>query len=579
MRDALEKASAYFPGLDGGTLYTRPRQVVTAHRLEEVAPALDVVRRAVEDGKHAAGFVAYEAAPAFDTALAAHAPGPLPLLWFGLYDAPTPCAMPETNPGAPALTCREGIEAAAYHEAFAMIQAEIAAGNTYQVNYTWPLHGAFDGDGQALFQMLHARQPTPYGAFIHLGRHQIISVSPELFFRLDGHRIETEPMKGTAPRGRYPEEDARMRAQLHAAEKERAENLMIVDLLRNDLGRIARPGSVRVQALFQTQRYDTVWQMTSRVAAETDAEVPAIFGALFPCGSVTGAPKVQTSRIIRRVEPEARGVYCGAIGWWQPGRQACFSVAIRTLTLDRESHEAVYPVGSGVTWDAEAETELRECRQKAAVLQYARPDFELLETLRLDGEYTLLERHLARMRASAEYFGYPFDEDALRDALENRAQGLTGPQRVRLLLARDGAFRIESTPLPDTPQPVFRLALASSPVASSDRFLFHKTTHRAVYDRHRAAFPDADDVILWNERGEITETTIGNLVIEIDGERLTPTRDCGVLAGTFRAELLASGEIREAVVTKPMLHAAQHVWLINSVRGWVEAALDPVTSA
>jgi para-aminobenzoate synthetase/4-amino-4-deoxychorismate lyase len=390
-----------------------------------------------------------------------------------------------------------------------------------------------------------------------------------LFFRLDGQRVVARPMKGTRPRGRWLDEDEAIRADLVASEKDRAENVMIVDLLRNDLGRIARGGTVRAPRLFDVERYETVWQMTSTVEAETEASLPALFAGLFPCGSVTGAPKIKTMEIIRDLETGPRGVYCGAVGWYGPGRRGAFNVPIRTVAIDQRAGRATYRVGSGVTWDSAPSAEYDECIDKAAVLRAERPAFQLLETLLYEGgAYFLKDRHLERLTASARYFGFAVDTGRVEDALSRAAAEFgPGPTRVRLLVGRDGAVTIEAAPA-GAPR-VFRLGLADAPIDSRDVFLQHKTTHRAVYERARVGRADCDDVVLFNERGEVTEATIGNVAVCLGGLWVTPPRACGLLPGTYRDFLVARGELVERVVPVEELRAAVGVALLNSVRKWV----------
>lgn len=556
--------------LAGGTrVFTGPREIVTAYRVEDVWPALLRVAAEVDAGAWAAGFLAYEAAPAFDEALDAHHPAPgLPLLWFGLYDgyteaeaAPAPGAW-RVGPWAASVT------EADYRAAIAQIREHIAAGDTYQVNYTFPLHATFEGDAEAWFHALCAAQRSENAVYIDTGRHVVLSASPELFFALDGETLTTRPMKGTRPRGRSSEEDLALAAALAGSPKDRAENVMIVDLLRNDLGRISPAGAVTVPRLFEVERYDTVWQMTSTVATQTTASVPEIFRALFPCGSVTGAPKIATSRIIRELEAHPRGVYCGAAGWWGPARQAHFNVAIRTVVIDRETATAQYPVGSGITWDSDPTEEYRECFDKAALLTHRPPEFALLETLLWEeGAFFLLEEHLARLAASAAYFGYPYERAKIESAMRKSVAQTPARARVRLTLSANGGIEVTLTeaPAPGTP---IRVVIAAQLIDRNDVFLYHKTTHRHVYDGMRAKHPGVDDVLLWNAAGEVTESTIANIVVEISGVRYTPPVSCGLLPGALRAHLLKTGEIQERVITVDELRHAERAWLINSVRGW-----------
>jgi len=589
------------PAADPPLYFARPVRVEQAMRVEDVASALERIAAAVDAGLWAAGFIAYEAAPAFDSALAAHAPLPdMPLLWFGLYESPRGGRSPACHAEAlregwdRATVPTEGLQEppqslgqsawrigpwtpllseADYLAAIARIRDHIAAGDTYQVNYTFPLRASFAGDSLAWFDHLLAAQRTAHSAYVDAGRFRVLSLSPELFFALDGDRLTTRPMKGTRPRGRWTEEDRAFAAELRASAKEQAENVMIVDLLRNDMGRISETGSVGVARLFDIERYETVWQMTSTVTSRTTAPLPRIFEALFPCGSVTGAPKIQTTKIIRALEPHPRGVYCGAVGWCAPGRRATFNVAIRTVTVDTRDHTASYHVGGGITWDARAESEYQECLAKAALLHHDRPEFALLETLRWDGEFHLLAEHLDRLAASAEYFGFPFRRDAVLAALYDAVRDAPRPARVRLLVDRSAVPSVETRPL-DAPR-VLRIGLAATPVDANDVFLYHKTTRRAVYEAARAARSNCDDVILWNGRGELTESTIANLVLDLDGVSWTPPVECGLLPGTMRARLLAEGRIREARFRREDLRGAARVRLLNSVRGWIDVELIP----
>lgn len=566
-------------GAAGRRRFTRPVEIINAHTLEEVRPALAEVERAAARGMYAAGFVAYEAAPAFDRALKAGpgVPG-LPLVWFGVFDGESEQGTDvEGEFGVSEWEPSVGRDA--YERSVEAVREAIARGDTYQVNYTLRLRARFEGDDFAFYERLRAAQRTRFGAYLNAGRFRVLSASPELFFRRRGRRVETRPMKGTAPRGRFGEEDERIAARLAASEKNRAENLMIVDLLRNDLGRVAETGTVRVEELFKIESYSTVFQMTSTVACELreGATLADVFAALFPCGSVTGAPKVSTSRIIAALEGEPRGVYCGAVGFVAPGGDAAFNVAIRTVVIDSETGGAVYGVGGGVTWDSTPGGEYEEALDKTKVLTERPTDFELLETLRLDADgYHLLEEHLARLEASAEYFDFPVSMADARAALGRHAEEHAGggARRVRLLVSACGRARVESEPLGETPPAPRRVAYALTPVDSSDRFLFHKTTRRGVYEARRAERPGLFDVLLWNERGELTEFTNGNLVVELDGGRWTPPRESGLLAGTFRADLLRRGEVAERVLTKRDLTRAARVWFVNGVRGWVEVVAD-----
>ncbi|MFW5856775.1 MAG: aminodeoxychorismate synthase component I [Planctomycetota bacterium] len=467
----------------------------------------------------------------------------------------------------------------AYLRAIDEVHERIAAGATYQANLTMRLRARWTGDPLVLFRRLAAAQPTPYAAYLETDALAICSASPELFFQRDGETLVSRPMKGTAPRGCTPDADADAARALAASAKDCAENAMIVDMIRNDIGRVARYGTVRVRDAFACERYPTVWQLVSTVEGRTDAPTAEVLRALFPCASITGAPKAKTMEILAGLETAPRRVYTGAIGCLMPGRRARFSVAIRTAVVDRVGGAAEYGVGGGVVWDSTGAGEYAESLLKARVLDglNAPPEpWRLLESLLWtpDEGLVLLDRHLDRLAASAAYFDRPLDVAAVRSALDGAVASLPPePHKVRLLVDPDGTPAVEAAPLGPPPTGPARLAVHAEPVDSADVFVYHKTTRRAVYDAARAAHPEADDVLLRNERGEVTEATIANLVVDTGGRRRTPPVASGLLAGTFRAELLARGEVEEAVLTLADLRAADALHVVNSVRGWRRAVL------
>jgi para-aminobenzoate synthetase / 4-amino-4-deoxychorismate lyase len=554
-----------------------PVRVIDVRDAGDLLPALSEVEALTLDrGYHAAGFVTYEAGRAFGLRTCAPDPG-LPLAWFALFDAGTVSDIPE--PAASAAydvgVLVPSVDQTAFDHAFAKIRHHIGIGDTYQVNYTFDLQGRFTGDPFSLFADLAATQHGSCSAFFDIGSHAICSASPELFFARGGGLIETRPMKGTARRGRTSAEDEQAAARLRASSKERAENVMIVDMMRNDLGRIAETGTVTVPELLQVERYPTVWQMTSTVAARSSASLADIFVAMHPPASVTGAPKIRTMEIISELERRPRGVYTGAIGYVAPDGAAHFSVGIRTAVIDLTTRALTYSVGSGIVWDSDPASEYQECLLKAAIFTNRPQRFELLETLRWTpaGGFFLLNRHIRRMERSSRYFEYRWHEaDVLRE-LDRAVAGISEPQRVRLLVARDGSVRVDCAPLGAKSVLPARLGIAAAPVDPSNVFLFHKTTHRAMYAE--AAQAGCDDVILWTPHGDVTETTLGNIVVEIAGRKVTPPVETGLLAGTFREELLERGEIVEGRVTLDAIAAAPLVWVINSVREWWPAKIDP----
>jgi len=561
--------------------FSGPCGEIAAHTREEVIPALEAVQGAVDGGLHAAGFVAYEAAVGLDPVLRTREPSPqgLPLLWFGLFRERISLT-PDRAATAGRYTVSDWhptVTRQAFDAAIGRVRDYIAAGDTYQVNYTFRMRARFQGDDRALYRDLCRSQRASYCAYLDLGRYRILSTSPELFFSLRDGLLTSRPMKGTRPRGRWPGEDDDLATALVDSPKDRAENVMIVDLLRNDLGRVSQVGSVRVPRLWEVERYETVLQMTSTVTSRVrpGAGLVELMGALFPCGSITGAPKVRTMEIIAELEGSPRGVYTGAIGFVSPGPECRFSVAIRTVVLDTADGSLEFGVGGGITWDSSAAAEYEECLVKmrllgeARLLHARRGDFDLLETmLHEPGQgYFLLERHLERLGLSARYFDRPFDAAEAGARLRAEAATLANRAAVsRLLLAEDGSLRVEHRPPPQPPDRPWRVALCPLPVDSADALLFHKTTARSRYDERRATRPDCDEVILVNERGEATECCIGNLVAVLDGQHWTPPLHCGLLPGTYRAELLARGEIRERVLTPDDLRRAQYLYLINAVR-------------
>lgn len=557
-------------------LYRDPLQVLVADRMDAVLPVLATVDTAVNtQGVHAAGFIAYEAAAALGLATQ---PGldSLPLVWFGLYAAPQPVDVPRATGDYAFHDWQPALDRDTYTAAIHHIKAAIARGDTYQVNYTFPVHARFEGDPWALFAGLVQAQQAQHTAYVDTGRFVICSASPELFFELDGDRITSRPMKGTAVRGRTLAEDRAQISWLQQSEKNRAENVMIVDMIRNDIGRVARIGSVAVPRLFDVERYPTVLQMTSTVTGRSTAPLRDILAAMFPCASITGAPKVRTMQIIRELEPRPRGVYTGAIGTIRPGRQVQFNVAIRTVTIDQQAQRAIYNVGSGIVWDSDAAEEYEECRLKSRVLVAHRPQFDLLESLLWtpDAGYFLLGYHLERLADSADYFGIPLADGAALAELERLAQGLDVPCKVRLLVDGHGRVRSQGVSLDSGAmvEPV-RVGLAAQPVDPGDVWLFHKTTRRAVYDAARASRPDCDDVLLWNTAGELTEASSSNVVVRLDGALVTPPVASGLLAGTFRRQLLADGVMVERPLPLSDLARAAEIYLINSVRGWRTAVL------
>ena len=562
--------------------YRHPREIIRISELARIRPALERIEELVKRrGLHAAGFLTYEAAPAFDPILRVHsqAGSEPPLLWFGIYDWVERIAPQKAARATSSLDWTSSISEQQYHDALRRIREHLRVGDTYQVNFSFRLWADFTGHPWDFFQAICRDRPANHAAYISLPDWAVCSFSPECFFSLHGDEIISEPMKGTRARGLTLEQDLALAEELGRSAKDRAENVMITDMVRNDLGRIAVPGSVVVDRLYAVEKHATVWQMVSRVRARTKRSLAEIFRALFPAASITGAPKAASMGIIADLESAPRRVYTGSIGYISPpgagsvsgaGLRAAFNVAIRTVLVDRRRNRAEYGVGGGIVWDSEPQGEYAECRTKARVLQQYVPDFELLETMlwTSDQGYVLLERHLARLRASAEYFDFQLDMRAVRDSLGDMSGGLARESCViRLLLGRDGLVRVEVHPLPMKQNHIARVALATFPVQSGEPFLYHKTTYRALYEKALASKPGYDDVLLVNERGEVTESTRANILAMLEGVLYTPPVSCGLLPGTMRAQLLEQGLIVERILTPADLIRAEQVYLVNSVRG------------
>ena len=596
----------------------QPLRWLVAHDPHQVPGLLDAAHELARSGHWLVGWVAYEAAPGLDACLPVKAlpPGQPYAVWAvfapdqvqragqagqqGLADddaaaaAGSPHPVNDTQgPCNSSATWAANAWAVDLDEAQATdridrIRELIRAGEVYQVNLTSRLRSPFEGGPAAIepfFDALRRSQPEGYGVMLDARAASrspgvVLSVSPELFFDWDGELITTRPMKGTAARGGDPVADQAAAEHLHTSPKERAENLMIVDLLRNDLSRIAEVGSVKVPSLFDLQALPTVWQMTSTITARSrhGLKLSEAFAALFPCGSVTGAPKRQAMHHIARLETGPRGVYCGAVGLMSPGGRVTFNVPIRTVVLHTPPPPAPWTahcgVGSGITLDACPEGEWREWRAKRGFLDRASQPFELLESMRLeDGRLLRLDGHLARLRQAAEHFGHRLEEGAVWQALAERARAHPrGVFKVRLLVSADGRVRAEAAPLPPPSSVPARVVLATGPMPPADDFIRHKTTRREAYAPFTAP-TGCFDTLLFNAAGELTEFTIGNLALKLAGRWWTPPLCCGLLPGVMRAELLSKGELAERVLTLTDLERAEGIALVNSVRGRIDVTL------
>jgi para-aminobenzoate synthetase / 4-amino-4-deoxychorismate lyase len=574
-------------------VFTNPVHILAARTLADVAGLFPQIEETIRQGHFAAGFFAYECGAFFEPSAALRQVRDDELLaWFGIYERsyrfdhttgkfldgePTRLRTGvEISTVSPPLVSL-GLDEQQFTARIEQIHEWIRAGDVYQLNFTFPVSVRTEERPAVLYSRLRAAQPVNYGAFLHCqkGRH-ILSLSPELFFHVrqegDKRIITTKPMKGTARRGRTTSEDREIAERLIMDAKNRAENVMIVDLIRNDLGRICSFGSVRVEKLFEVERYRTLWQMTSTVTGDLRPDVvyEQIFRALFPCGSITGAPKIRAMQLLGQIEDNPRGIYSGAIGFFSQ-EQTVFNVAIRTLVL--EDGDATMGVGGGIVIDSEPGAEFRECRLKAEFLTRATEPFSLIETILWNGNYPLIELHLDRLADSAEYFGFSCDRSATHSALLREATLFPDqlPRKVRLLLDFDGTTHIESEAVANLSrfEPA-RVCIAPERTDPDDRFLFHKTTNRVIYDSAFAMAGSAgfQDALFVNTRGEVTEGAISNVLIEKDGRWYTPPVVCGLLAGVYRRFLLETrGDIEEKILTLEDVRNADAVYICNAVRG------------
>ncbi|MBM3517152.1 MAG: aminodeoxychorismate synthase component I [Alphaproteobacteria bacterium] len=569
----------------GALLFEGAEELIEAHGIEDFAAALTAIDAAAARGRAAAGVCSYELGYAFEPRLRPLMPRTgRPLLRFHLFGKRRRLSAGERaawlasrSRGAPlAGEVRPALDEAAHAAKVARVRHLIGAGDVYQVNFTFKLKTAGAGDAFATYAALRETSRAGACAFLRFADEDILSFSPELFFRVTGTQIAARPMKGTVARAPDIAGDALRRQALVADEKQRAENLMIVDLLRNDLARVSRPGSVQVSDLFTVETYPRFHTLTSGIDAELAGppSLARVLPALFPCGSVTGAPKIRAMEVIREIEDEPRGVYCGAVGFVTRRRMA-FNVAIRTLVMRPDAAEM--GVGGGIVWDSEPSAEYAECLVKARFFTERAVPFRLIETLRWtagDG-FHLLAHHLARLKGSCVYFGFPFDDAAVARSLAGAVAGGDGVLRVRLTLGPNGDVEVTTEPfaLPG-PDAVWRYAFAREPVVSGDWRLYHKTTDRGFYDEALAvekAVTGCDEVVFVNERGEVTEGSRTNLFLERDGVWLTPPLSCGLLDGCLRRELILSGRAAERML-RPRDLASGRVWFGNALRGMIAGA-------
>jgi para-aminobenzoate synthetase/4-amino-4-deoxychorismate lyase len=569
-------------------LFLNPTRLIVANRLEDIPSLFREIEVALDQGQWVAGYLSYECGYHFERF--PNITLPKPLAWFGVYeqvknfdhsqavnDREQAAVLQENASfaGCEAIAARLDLEISkeSYVAAISKIKEHLAAGNTYQVNFTDRIAFHTPLPLAQVYSALSAQQRVSYGAFLNIEGLPIISLSPELFFRTEGDRIVTRPMKGTMARGLDRADDERMANLLRNDEKNRSEHVMIVDLLRNDLGRICRSGTVQVQDPFSIERYDTLHQMTSTVVGGLRPGISLYdtFRGLFPSGSITGAPKHRTMQIIQELERQFRGVYTGAIGCISPKRSSVFNVAIRTLVM--RDGNVTMGVGGGIVADSDPEDEYRECLLKASFVTRRNEPFQLIETMLWDGEFKLLSLHLDRMESSALYFGFEFDRTRIASALLDlcKSPGFDAKtrRRIRLTLAKSGRAATEVSPYPSEASDI-KIWLTDERTSSSDPFRRHKTTRREPYDRLYAKARDHgfEDVIFTNENGEITEGAISNIFIARLGKLLTPPISSGVLPGVLRRQILETRDgSEEAVLSVDDLKSADDIYLCSSLRG------------
>ena len=563
-----------FRALGERYIFTQPIKELKTRDLSEVANLLAQVESYQEQGYYVVGYVSYEAAPAFEEKLAVHKSPLLGeyLLYFTVHDrvetSPIPLTYDEVD--LP-YDWQEVTSAADYEKAIAQIHHHLRQGDTYQVNYTVQLKQNLSANSFAIYNRMVVEQEAGYNAYIEHDEMAVISMSPELFFEQNDRELTTRPMKGTTQRGVTDDEDLKEAAWLEQDPKNRSENMMIVDLLRNDMNRISEVGSEHVERLCQVEQYSTVWQMTSTIKSHlrADVDLVAIFRSLFPCGSITGAPKIATMEIIKDLEPHPRGVYCGTIGLLLPNGRRIFNVAIRTIQLHQG--KAIYGVGGGITWDSTWESEYREVHQKAAVLYRKQARFQLISTGRISQKQLLFEdQHLERLTKASRYFTYPFDPEVLRQKIEKECQVCDSHQdyRLRISLSKSGEIELSRQVLTPLSPGFCQAKLCLQEADLNQSFTYFKTTYRP----HLSI--GEQEKIYHNKSGELLETSIGNLVLKIVGKFYTPPIRLGILPGIYRQHLLETGQVEEKVLTVPDLDQAETIYGCNAVRGLYELRIE-----
>lgn len=554
--------------------FQNPIEILQTNEPKKVIDILNQVELAVKNGYYAAGFLSYEATEAF-LPVNSFSKDEFPLIWFGIFDKESSQIQKKQSDfkvsnWMPKITQDE------YNQAFGEIKNAFKLNQTKQVNYTLQLNSKFKGDSYAYYQTLKDKQKADYSCYLSLENFDILSLSPELFFDLKTDLITLKPMKGTKERGKNSFEDRVFKEELKNSTKDKLENQLIVDLMINELKNISNLNSINIKKPFEISTFPTLFQMTSTIEAKlkSDKKLSDIFTQLFPCGSITGTPKIETINFINQLENRNRQIYCGTIGFITPKKEATFNVPIRTVSINKHNGQARYDVGGGITHLSNPHDEYKEAFTKAKILDVTQDDFDLIETFGLyQGNFIAYNAHLNRLRSSAKFFNFKIDIKQIDTQLKliaknNQSENL----RIRLLVNSLGNTTITSTPLIEDNE-IKEVSIVKEPIDKNNVFLYHKTTNRDVYNDLKSNFKNSFDVILWNEDNQVTEFTIGNLVIEYNHELITPPISSGLLPGTYREVLLKNQTIKENIITKNMLEKATSIWLINSVRRWVKVQL------
>lgn len=559
-------------------IFTQPVEVISTYSFEDVATCLEQIEQKVAAGYYTAGYFSYEMTYALkDMKPDEYHQPKMPLLWFGVFDKPVTPSPPEKNKESFVVGDWEPqTTQTTYEHAFSDIMKAIQRKETAQINYTIPFEATFSGDAYSFYNHLKKAQQSNYCAYLNLDEpYTILSASPELFFHVKEEMITVRPMKGTAKRGKSSQEDQQQKEALQQSEKNKLENQLITNLMKQELEKIASAPSIQVIDKYRLEQYPTVFQLTTGIQGKlkNNMRISDVITALFPCGSIAGDPKQASVSMIQETENQPREVYCGAIGYITPYQEAVFNVPIRTVWVDKQANKAHYGAGGAITKESDMQEEYREALTKTDILNWEYPSFALLETIRLEeGEIFLVEKHLERLLASANYFSIPADREAISQTLNQAKEHYPkGIWRIRLTLNNNAESEISVRPLTDSK--LHKVRLAQQAIYKENIFHYHKTTHRLLYQEHQIDDPDYLDTLLFNNQNEVTEFTIGNIVVEINGVLYTPPISAGLLPGTFRQQLLERKVIQEKQILKQDLPNCERIWLINSVRKWVEVTL------